>query len=189
MTKEEMLREIEKTEKEIEEICKAEEYGFSESLSQRLLILHQYLDTLKMRIPFADGPTYSGTKVDLYLNDEEKQSLSGKYYTITLHDTVKRIGMLRVSLEDVVPFFANIGCEIMPSYRGHHYALEALETIRNHILEQGVSKIKITVYPDNIASIKTIEAFGGKLQPVLEGETWNTYEVDLDQFKKQKMYH
>ena len=89
-----------------------------------------------------------------------------------------------MELDKIIPFYANIGYSILPNYRGNHYALKTLELVRSNLLEKGFSQIKITAYPDNIASIKTIEAFGGQRVKPEEGEFWNTYEVDLTQHKK-----
>lgn len=188
MGKSEIKQQIKELEDELRKLYALEKYGYLTDTVQRIMNINHQIDLLRFEYPYADGPTYQGEEIDLYLNEEEQESseLEGKYYTITLHGTTKRIGRLRLSLEldKIIPFYANIGYSILPKYRGNHYALKTLELVRQDLLEKGFSQIKITAYPDNIASIKTIEAFGGQRVKPEEGESWNTYEVDLTQHKK-----
>lgn len=188
MSKIEIKAQIKELEDELRKLHALEKYGYSMNTVQRIMDINHQISLLESEYPYADGPTYQGDEIDLYLNEQEQESnaLEGEYYTITFHGTTKRIGTLRLSLEldKIIPFYANVGYSILPKYRGNHYALKTLELVRPDLLKKGFSTIKITAYPDNIASIKTIEAFGGqKLNPE-EGENWNTYEVDLTRSKK-----
>lgn len=188
MGKIEIKQQIKELEEELRKLYALEKYGYLTDTVQRIMNINHQIDLLRLEYPYAAGPTYQGEEIDLYLNEDEQESseLEGEYYTITLHGTTKRIGRLRLSLEldKIIPFYANIGYSILPNYRGNHYALKTLELVRSNLLEKGFSQIKITAYPDNIASIKTIEAFGGQRVKPEEGEIWNTYEVDLTQHKK-----
>lgn len=137
---------------------------------------------LKNELKFIDGPTYAGEEIDLYLNKDK--SIGDCYtYIITLHNSKNYIGELRVNLENHI-YFGNIGYHIDPPYRGHNYALKSLKLIRESLIEMGKTSITITTYPENIASKKVIENFGGQKQE--NSLEWDTYVVDLKNNVKNK---
>ena len=76
----------------------------------------------------------------------------------------------------------HIGYVVVPEFRRHGYATEilrqSLEIARDTC---GVSRILVTCDDDNIGSIKTIEACGGRLENVVIGEEhapWRRYWID-----------
>ena len=71
----------------------------------------------------------------------------------------------------------NVGAELNKEYRGNRYSLQALELLKDIMIDKGLTKPIFTVRPNNIPSIKTIENFGGKL--IEEEPDLNIYEVDL----------
>lgn len=104
-------------------------------------------------------------------------------------DAIGRID-LRVGHNEGVYYGGNIGYEVAPAHRGHHYAGKAclllFELARRHDMQY----LYITCNPDNIASRKTCEYVGGVLEAIvplppdndmyLEGEREKCiYKIDL----------
>ena len=146
-------------------------YEFVEELN----LLGRQLDELEDQLLLAKGPSFSNQEIDLY-KDEELSNENEENYFLTIHGTAQKIGRIRVTLGHIDPYYANIGYSISEPFRGHHYTLQSLNMLRERMIEKGLTKPLITAKPDNIASIKTIESFGGTL---VSKEEWNTYEVDL----------
>ena len=140
------------------------------------------ISSLMRELKFIDGPTYVGEEIDLYLNEDK--SKNDNYYIITLHNTKEEIGELRVSLNEDDIYLGNIGYYINPFYRGHNYTLKSLNLIRKSLIEMGKKSLIITTYPENIASKKIIENFGGKIQE--NSLDWDVYNVDLNNNSKSK---
>lgn len=175
MKKEEIMNEIYELEKKMDNINFEEERELYFKYRKQILLLRNELK-------FIDGPTHVGEEIDLYLN--KKESYDNYYiYIITLHNSTVEIGQLRVSLTNHI-YFGNIGYHIDAPYRGHNYALKSLKLIRNSLIEMGRTSLTITTYPENIASKKTIENFGGKKQQ--NSLEWDTYVVDLNNNNKSK---
>ncbi|MBE6147688.1 MAG: GNAT family N-acetyltransferase [Firmicutes bacterium] len=133
------------------------------------------LEELENQLLLTKGPNFSNGKIDLY-KDEELSDEEEETYFVTIHGSPEKIGKIRVTLGEIDPYYANIGYVIQEQFRGHHYTLQSLNMLRERMIEKGLTKPLITANPDNIASIKTIESFGGTL---ISQEEWNTYEVDL----------
>lgn len=128
----------------------------------------------------------SNQVIDLYL-DEESSTKEEKNYFITIHNTLNKIGYVRVTLENVNSYLGNIGYRLDERFQGSGYMLQALNLLKPTMIEEGLTKPKITVYPDNIASVKTIENFGGRLIPKENNIFgWDTYEVNLTEEEKIK---
>lgn len=64
----------------------------------------------------------------------------------------------------------HIGYEIRPSMRGKGYANEMLKLALTKIKKLGVKKVLMTVFENNIVSIKVIEKNGGKLKDKIQNE-------------------
>ena len=176
MTKEEIIDKIDELEQKIDNI------EISEGEDTRKLYFKYRKEILLLRneLKFIDGPTFVGEEIDLYLNKDKSEYDNYYVYMITLHNSKEEIGELRVSLTDHI-FFGNIGYHINSSFRGHNYALKSLNLIRDSLIEMGKTSLTITTYPENIASKKTIENFGGKKQQ--NSLEWDTYIVDLNSSK------
>lgn len=104
-------------------------------------------------------------------------------FEIFLHGTPTKIGHVRLN-RDTDKVFGNIGYGLDEEYRGHHFMLQSLDLLKDTMLKMKIVKLIITVEPDNEASIKTIQAFGGVLT---ENHDWyDTYEVDLTKKESAK---
>lgn len=104
------------------------------------------------------NPDLSDGVIDLYKSDNKNED----DYTIYLCNTEIYIGFIdyRFVKTDNI---GDIGYGILPKYRGNHYALRALNLICDSIIKRGINEVIICAKCDNIASIKTIQKFGGKL--------------------------
>ena len=75
----------------------------------------------------------------------------------------EKIGLcdLRIGHNDQLYFGGNIGYEIFPEYRGHHYAGKACKLLFKLAQQHDLGYVIITCNPDNPASRKTCEYAGG----------------------------
>jgi len=89
--------------------------------------------------------------------------IRGSYdYSIFLHGTTTHVGNISYRGHHL-EYFGDVGYNIFPEFQGNHYAYEALVLLSEKLYEDGIPDFWITVYPDNISSIKTIEKYGGQL--------------------------
>ena len=138
------------------------------------------IDLLKNEIHFLKhNPVVSNANIDLYL---ERGSIEEGYVELDvfLHETHTKIGYVRLNKEND-KVFGNIGYGLYEEYRGHHFMLQSLELLKDIMLKMRIVKPIITVEPNNLASVKTIEAFGGVLVQEHNNKElyYDTYEVDL----------
>ena len=87
---------------------------------------------------------------------------SDKYssYLICLHGEKKIVGYIQYRGQ----FTGNCGdieYSIIESFRGHGYAYRALSLLGDILSQNGINELWIAAENDNIASIKTIEKYGG----------------------------
>lgn len=165
MTKEQLEKAIELMEFQVDNLYYKEtpnsDYEWEEYFSKRDKLWKQ-IDELKRKLLFLNGPTVTGKEIDLYKLGENAS------FEIYLHGTTTCIGTIEYRGR-WGGYFGDIGYRIHEPFRGNHYALKALRLIREPILATGETEITITADPDNLASVKTIEAFGGKLIDSSEG--------------------
>ena len=93
--------------------------------------------------------------------NKEKGFIPGYHFKI-FNDQAEEVGQLnfRVGETTHVKFAAgHIGYEITPKHRGNRYATDACLALAPWVAEVSAS-VLITVDPNNIASIKTIESIG-----------------------------
>jgi len=109
----------------------------------------------------------AGPVVDLKVERREaaeawNQYVLTYYYGIYLHNRPARIGNcdLRVGHNDELYYAGNIGYQIDPVWRGHHYAFEASRMMLQEAQKNEMDYVLITCSPENTASKKTIEALG-----------------------------
>ena len=112
-------------------------------------------------------PEYSDGIIDLIPVREPPPSRElgfghERVWRIAQHGKGKEIG--RISYRDGERpgdyFYGPIGYHFGPPWRGHHYASQACQLIREEILRSGKSSAVITCDPDNEPSRKTCEALG-----------------------------
>lgn len=75
---------------------------------------------------------------------------------------------LRVGYNENTYYGGNIGYNVHEQFRGNHYAGKACLLVFEQARELGMSMIIITCNPDNIASRKTCEYIGGKLDRIVD---------------------
>ena len=115
---------------------------------------------------YESKPDVTDGEIDIYIDGQE-ESFRGSIY---LHGTGIEIGTIDYRHKCDSEWLADIGYTIEPSYRGNNYAYKALKLIEPLIAAKGVDIITITVQDKNIASIKTIEKFGGVLTGTVHGD-------------------
>lgn len=144
---------------------------------EEIFVLKKRITDLKRKIIITKGPTYTNGKLNLYLDDGSIES-EEEIYKIALVDTENWIGTIRVTHVIHDYLLANIGYELIKEARGNGYMIQALEILRQPLIDKGLSKPVLSVDPENIPSVRTIEKFGGKKINI--GDKWfDTYEVDL----------
>jgi len=169
---EDVQREIELIKKEKESMLYVaddpERYNELCNKINRLLEIQQVLSCPKVA---------SSDELDIYA---ELKGINYTIYHLTLHEEVEPIGYVRVSYDDGQSSFGNIGYSIWPRYRGHNFTIKALEMLEDIMIEKKLTKPIITANPQNIASIRIIEKFGGELVRGAQiGAPYNYYQVDL----------
>ena len=123
-----------------------------------------------------DKKLHKGDVVDLreYYRVSEKQALDHiptVYYEIYIHDSNIKVGSidLRLSIEDDMYYYGNVGYNIIQQYRGNNYAYYAclvlFEIARD---EFDMEELIITCSPDNIASYKTLRKLDGELVELIK---------------------
>jgi len=118
----------------------------------------------KQKVEKAEGPV-----VDLIEESRREAAPSNQYvvsifYGIFLHGTDTRVGYcdLRLGMNEELYYAGNIGYNIQPGYRGHHYAYEACLVLFRLAKQHGLEELIITCSPDNPASQKTLEKLDGE---------------------------
>lgn len=110
---------------------------------------------------YEKGPDLTDEEIDIYIqNDPNNISFHG---TIYLHGKDIEIGNIEYRGPVDSKWLGDIGYHIEREFNGHNYAYKALQLISSLIAAKGIEKVTITTYKDNIASVKTIEKFGGVL--------------------------
>lgn len=91
------------------------------------------------------------------------------YYRIRLLDDTE-VGRcdLRIGHNAQILIAGHIGYSIWQEHRGHHYAAKACRLLMQIALAQGMDELIITCEPKNIASRRTCEAIGAKLQTIID---------------------
>ena len=104
------------------------------------------------------------------------------FYYVDLHDTPLIVGYGGVNYGEGPHVIGNVGYEIYRQYRGHGYARKALELLCDVFFQRGMDLSILVVHPGNVASVMTIEGFGGDLVKS-SGTKYgtNVYYVDIKQ--------
>ena len=65
--------------------------------------------------------------------------------------------------------------------------IQSLELLKSPLIERNIINPILTTFPDNLASIKTIERFGGKLiEEANNSHYYNIYQADLSNTTETK---
>ena len=99
--------------------------------------------------------------------DAEKGYVPALHFAVCLPDG-REVGCcdLRLGHNENTYYGGNIGYEIRPEYRGHHYAAKACRLLFGLARQLGMERLIITCSPENAASRKTCEAAGCTLKTV-----------------------
>lgn len=128
---------------------------------------------------------YSDGELDLIINPRKGYGDRDVYYDIRITNTPVYIGEIRVTYANPVKFFGDVGYELKPEHRGKGYMVKALNVLKQPLRENGLNKPKFTVYPSNVASVKTIQKFGG--EKIDSTGLYDIYEVDLEEDNDKKV--
>lgn len=113
-------------------------------------------------------PDLTDGEIDIYLNSNEGDiAFQGIIY---LHETSIEVGQIDYRGPCDSKWLGDIGYTINPGHRGNNYAYKALELISPVIASKGIERVIITTQKENIASVKTIEKFGGVLTDTIHGD-------------------
>lgn len=109
-------------------------------------------------------------------------------YKFAMINTVTRAVMgdidLRVGLTAKLKMMGgHIGYEVFRPYRGHRYATRSCRLLLPFAASLGINPVVITCDPENIPSVKTIEALGAELI--------KTHKVEIEPgvFRWTNVYH
>lgn len=117
---------------------------------------------------FEQKPDLTDGEIDIYLQETEGDiTFKGIIY---LHNTSIDVGTIEYRGDCETKWLGDIGYTISEPHKGNNYAFKALELISPVIASKGVEKVTITVKKHNIASIKTIEKFGGILTNTIDDD-------------------
>lgn len=152
-------------------------------IHQEIEQIYQEMDKIHEEISLIRPLVSSNEILDIYLNDGGIKKGYGNF-DVFLHGTSTKIGHVRLN-RDTDKVFGNIGYGLDEEYRGHHFMLQSLNLLKDTMLKMKIVKPIITVEPDNLASVKTIQAFGGILTEKNNG-WYDTYEVDLTEKQSPK---
>jgi tagatose 1,6-diphosphate aldolase len=124
--------------------------------------LNRQLDILyKVDFAMKNKPAMSNGILDVYVG-ERNVFTKAFQYNLFKHGTYEYVGNIKYSGKND-SIFGNISYEIEEKYRGNHFALIGLQIISEDLYERNVKEVFISAEKKNIASIKTIERFGGTI--------------------------
>lgn len=83
---------------------------------------------------------------------------------------VGRINLRHELTEELLEWGGHIGYAVRPSMRGRGYAKEALGLMLPVAADHGIAQALLTCDVDNLASRRTIEAYGGVYEDTREGK-------------------
>lgn len=102
-------------------------------------------------------------------NDPAGDAVSTQYLYVRQSDQ-KIVGMINVRhihTEPLATFGGHIGYSVAPSERRKGYATAMLRETLSHCGAFGLKRVLLTCGPENIGSLKTILANGGKLESMV----------------------
>lgn len=117
--------------------------------------------------------------------NEEKEWLPTYHFKICSLDATK-LGEcdFRIGHNEKVYYGGNIGYQIDPNFRGHHYAAKACILLFELAKLHGMEYVLITCNPENIASRKTCEFAGGKFEKIVDLPEGNDMFIESGETQK-----
>ena len=138
---------------------------------------------------FYDTTVLKNDEIQLVLEkitaaDASKDWLAAYHFHIcSLSGTIMGKCDLRIGHNEKVYYGGNIGYNILPEYRGNHYAGKACRLLFELAKKYHMEYLIITCNPDNYASRKTCEYAGGKLIEIVELPADNDMRQDGETHK------
>lgn len=116
---------------------------------------------------FAEVGYLTDGEIDLILEKKVPAELE-PFHAPAYHFKIKKHLMpiemgkidIRIGYNDTTFYGGNIGYEIYPPFRGHHYATKACLLIKKIALLHGMDYVYISCLPENIPSNKTCQRLG-----------------------------
>jgi len=107
----------------------------------------------------------------------------GKTYDFMICPHGKRREAGRIALRlgegEGIYYYGHIGYHIDPPYRGHGWAELACRLTANLLRSEGMHSVVITCDPDNIASRRTCEKLGCRLERIVPVAAWLQRKYDI----------
>lgn len=85
---------------------------------------------------------------------------------IYLHGTDELVGMIwfeDFSDDEFTKYYGNVGYVIKEKFRRKGYAFSALKLLKKVMLDNDIDKMIFSIFPNNIASCKTVEKLGARI--------------------------
>lgn len=86
-----------------------------------------------------------------------------EYYDIYLHNTDEYVGNIWCDTSDdyeLIKYLGNVGYEIKEEYRGNHYALKALQMIKEIMKDNNMREMIFSIEPKNTYSVNVAKQMG-----------------------------
>ena len=117
--------------------------------------------------------------------DPQKGWVPAYHFAICLNSGEK-IGLcdLRIGHNENLYYGGNIGYEVFPEYRGHHYAGKACNLLFRLAKKHDLEYVIITCNPNNTASARTCKYAGGELLEIAELPPENDMRVKGETHKR-----
>lgn len=116
---------------------------------------------------FKDVGYLTDGEIDLIIEKKvpahlEKFGVPSYHFQIKKHLMPHEIGKIdiRIGYNENTFYGGNIGYEIYPAYRGHHYAAKACKILKRVAQLHGMNYLYISCLPENIPSNKTCQSLG-----------------------------
>jgi tagatose 1,6-diphosphate aldolase len=111
-------------------------------------------------------------KLEQLVPADEQHGRSPAYqFALRVPDAGTPIGHLRLRVghtRDLEYYIGHIGYDVVPKYRGHHFAERACRLVLPLARRVGLDVLWITCDPDNIPSRRTCERLGAELVEVVD---------------------
>lgn len=101
-----------------------------------------------------------------------------EYWVVASGHYIGRLGLRHELDEELRQRGGHIGYEIRPSWRGQGYGHEALRLGLEEARRLGLPAVLLTCKADNLASVRVIEAQGGRMEDEVDG--WRRYWIHLE---------
>jgi len=124
---------------------------------------------------FLDFDCLSDGEIELVCKEKIPENKDKKYvptYAFLIRRTNDKVEVgdinIRIGYNENIYYGGNIGYGICEVYRGNNYASKACNIVKQVALAHDMSKLLITVTPENTPSRRTCEKIGAKLLEIVD---------------------